>query len=796
MLDRIDLDDIPPTARLFWVGHHFRIRATYADRYDLECTDGFQLHRTLPRNQVRVLKHCGDLEVEAHYFDLDGKPASTGTRARLLADAPVEDQRVAMKRLTVGKMAIRDYRAGRLKRYETQKPPKSGRRRRFSKAVTLDVWLHENEDRIHEACWPYYVLHPGAPKTYQKPRLGQPGPPSLGSAASLKKIMQKMDSPGFRITDLLPDKDGLRRGGRKMAPDMEAFVETEIRSFLLVAERPSVALFRGHLKAQLNSLPELKNRSVPSHGAIENVIRGLKDGLVIAARFGLAYMEQQSIIRTKGPEYTRVGEKIIMDCWKIDQVTLVKNGEGWMLVNEELEEEWGVRRRLWVAMAIDACSRVVLGMALGYSESSDLTRQALRMVVSDKSMWADDAGCEAPPPPPIRPESILTDVGSAFKNPHFAMSALELTRDTDIGTADSAHLRGVKERHFRSLKERVLAFFTGTTFGDVITLGDYDAMGRASSTVGTLGRSLFLHINDVYHLSPHGGLKGQPPIDRFNEQVADYGACESASSEDQRVIFGLDMELPVTRQGCWFAGNHYWSGRLGAHFRDERSTMRNHNGTPMIRAKIDPLDLGRISVWIMGTWATLIGPPEMHRVGMTDWLDTCREIKIKHGAQAAVHYDIVASALRKLAQRGTEARLQANVLDMSYDSEALASAANRIRIHFVERAKPTKQGALLAFDSTSNEASFETSGVEDFFEVLPILPEDDDTPKVREETDRGLDDVNIDRDGDLIDQDNDTNRGDANDLAGARAPPKVAPPAAPREPPKLLVPLPTPTRKI
>lgn len=779
-----DRNEVPPTARLFWVGHYFRIKATYLDRYELECVDGYDLRRTLPRAHVAALKHCGDLDVEPYYYDLSGKPAGTSNAAALLHGQPMKEQRFAMVHFIVGNEAIKDYGAGKVALYETRLPD-SNRRRRQTGKVTLDVWLAENSARLYKLCRPYFLLDPDAPQALEKPRRGQPGPPELGSASSLKKTIQKMRRKGFKITDLLRDVEGMRNGGRKMAPDMAAFVRAQIRTFLLRPERPSMAMFRRHLRATLNDMPAMKHRSVPSPGAIENLIEDLPDARVIASLFGIDVMEHQRTIRSKGPEFTRIGERIIMDCWKIDQVSLVKTGDGWMLVNEDLEEEWGVRRRLWICAAIDACSRAILGFSLGYSENSDLTVNTLRMVVSDKTLWAADAGCKAPPPPPVTPESILTDAGDAFTPPQFHMRALQLTKDVDIGPAGKKHLRGMKERFFRSIKEMVLAYFTGTTFGNVVAKGDYDSMGRASLEVGDLGRGLFRYINDVYHLSSHRGLDEQPPIDRFNETYGHSGAADLLTDEEIKVVFGIDIELPVTHQGCWFAGHHYWSGTLGVHFANKRIKR--------IRAKVDPLNLGRLIGWIDGAWVTLAGPPHMHRVGMTGWLQTYASLKAKHRAQAAIHYDIVAAALRRLEQMGTKARLEARVLDLGYDSESIAKAANGVRIRFVERANPTTPGALLAIGSSSREASYETLFDPDDLLAMPIVDQDEDAPAVREETDLGLDDANIDQDGEIIEADED--EAVPVDQEQRPKPKRIKPPPAPRPPPQPLDFLPAPKRK-
>lgn len=746
-----DHNDIMPTARLFWMAQHFRIRATFQDRYELEGIDGYENFRTLPRHKVRDLKLSGDLVIEPVFFDFDGKPARPGSHMNLLASRKPSVVRRTMVAFTKAKMLDRAYKAGTTTLSETQPAPKSGRRRRVTGKLTVDVWFKQNEAAIQAACRPFYVLDPDAPVGHEKPRLGQLPLPSLGSVSTLKKDRAKIARKGFRITDLCPDVEGMTRGGRKLAPDMVAFVLPRIREVMLRPERMTLNLFRRYLGAALKKVPSMALRRAPSCGAIANLIKTLDDARVIMARFGEKEAVESRTIYTEGPEYNYPGELVLMDCWKIDLVARITDQGGWIFVSDPELKEWGVRRRLWVAIAMDACSRAILGMALGLSESTDLTRRALRMAITDKTLQCADAGCTGEPIPPIGMDGLVTDIGNAFKHPYFHVSALSLTDDVDIGPGDNPHLHGAMERFNRTEKDQALAFFTGTSFGDVITKGDYDAMGRASADVQTLGRGLWLHMSDVYNRSPHRGLDNQTPIDRFYERYSTRGAPDVYTEEAIRISMGLEFRLPVTREGVRFASNRYISGRLHSWFKEHGYAQ---NGKPRkLRVKVDPCDLGRISIFFDGEWHTLAGPARMRRVGLTDWLMTREALAKKHAAQAEAHAHVVAAALLKLERMGTAARLRSGVKDMSYDSKEVVDAVKRIKLRIKEDEVSMRQGAFLALDSANDEASFPATG-DDLIDAIEAVddPYVDAGAFVRDETDLGLDDVDIDQDGDPIDE--------------------------------------------
>jgi len=402
-------------------------------------------------------------------------------------------------------------------------------------------------------------------------------------------------------------------------------------------------------------------------------------------------------------------------------------------------EENSLRRRIWVSVVIDAFSRVILGFAFGLTESAALNRQALRMAVSDKTLYAQRAGCKTPPVPPIGIEAILTDVGTSFQGAEFFVPALTLTRNTNIGPADAPWLRGLKERFFKTVKEQLLVFFSGFTFGNIVARGDYPAEERASLEVSELGNEFFLYVNDVYNLSQHDGIDGQVPIERFKQGFNVRGGADVPSKDEVRLIFGVDLWLPLTRQGVCFAANQYRSAEL-ADFLSRRGPQSR------MRAKVDPVDLGRISVFFEGAWHTLFGPRCMENVGLTDWCIECNALKRRYAAEAAVYEDIVADALLRLQRKGAEARLRSQILDLNYDNYAVADAARRLKLRVRENGSPTTDGELLAYDSSSGEGATETTGVDPEYIEVFIDPDAQELPSDRYADDADPEGVDIDGD--------------------------------------------------
>ena len=116
----------------------------------------------------------------------------------------------------------------------------------------------------------------------------------------------------------------------------------------------------------------------------------------------------------------------------------------------------------------------------------------------------------------------------------------------------------------------------------------------------------------------------------------------------------------------------------------------------------------------------------MRRVGLTAWLELRRQLAQRYRDQYAVRAHIVAAALLQLQRMGTEARLKYQVRDMGYDSHEVWEAVNRVALRIKEDETPTVPGALHAFDVSSTEASFLTSGGSDYADTSLEVDEHDD----------------------------------------------------------------------
>lgn len=367
-------------------------------------------------------------------------------------------------------------------------------------------------------------------------------------------------------------------------------------------------------------------------------------------QLGLKRTKEKRGSNAEGPRYTRIGEMVTMDCWKTDIVVLLKKLGIWMRLSRRQKKEWGVRRRVWVCVAMDVSNRKVVGIGFGLSESPELTRRVLRMVGSGTSEEASVVGCQSPPSSGIGIEILATDSGVAFRHGFFTSSALSLVDQLKVGIVGQPWRQAMKERLFRTTKEQALPYFSGLSFGNPVARGDFDAMADASNTLCVFGNGLFRYFFDVYHMSGHRGLDGQPPKNRFDDALEATGMKPAPTDAIRLIAFGLERELPLTSQGLTHMGIEYKAVWLADIFKKRVATT--------MRVKVDPCDLGHLGVLWDDEWQIVDASPEFFGVGATLWRQKREELARRYGQQAEINFPIVAQALRDTKANADRERLE------------------------------------------------------------------------------------------------------------------------------------------
>lgn len=456
--------------------------------------------------------------------------------------------------------------------------------------------------------------------------------------------------------------------------------------------RPSKAKVYSDFLTGINNLNieranERKRPLIPcSEKTFRKAINKLDRFDVLAARKGIEAARREYAIVGPGVEAPYPGALAYIDEGRLPLMTLLKQTGVWTMLSPDRQESLKKVGTLWVVPVIDQASRCVLGLSVTRTPNAAAALNALHLAVIDKSFLAAAASCGAPWPAHTGLEAAATDSGSGFISDEFRLALAGLRAKHLIGPAKHPQFRGTMERLFGTLHTGFVSNFTGRTFHNVVEKGDYDAEARASLDDDELPLALVRFIVDIYHHTPHEGLKGETPMNAWKRLVSTVGMPPPPNPNAVRVIFGIRLKRKPDARGIQVLGNHYQSDAL--------QKWRRVNGDGVLQVSLDQFDLGMVSVKFGEDWVAVPAMDEtLTGVPLTLHVQALATLRKKFGAQAEIHAAIVHAARRELMETSAAAIARAALGPTRPDARLVASAERRlgITIRSTEAAKAAVQ---------------------------------------------------------------------------------------------------------
>ncbi|QIR85102.1 DDE-type integrase/transposase/recombinase [Paracoccus sp. AK26] len=317
-------------------------------------------------------------------------------------------------------------------------------------------------------------------------------------------------------------RDNRSRSGKK-GPDLlkvEVDMLHEAAREYASSQRPSKKMIHQRLAARIRE--ENRGRSdsgerllrTPSRSTLERAIRKIDPLLVYAGRYGEDAALRYARTVGSGLTHLRPLQRVEIDECEMDlMVILALSGAGRALSEEERERMGltGEKVRVWVTIAIDCATRCILAMKISLNPSQHSGLEALRMIIEDKSVWADAVGALSAWFMCGRPEEICSDNGSAYLSWAFRTAAEDLGIRVTRTVAKVPQMRGTIESIFSTIAQDLIARLTGRTFGSILERGDHPSEANAALTLDDLAFALVRWVVDIYHRRPHSGLGGRSP---------------------------------------------------------------------------------------------------------------------------------------------------------------------------------------------------------------------------------------------------------------------------------------------
>lgn len=478
------------------------------------------------------------------------------------------------------------------------------------------------------------------------------------SPTALRKWLRKYEACCF---DAMALRDGYGRSGNRLPR-----FETEERELMrTVAERYASRLKPTKASLYIDLVDEIRKLNLerrkrkepllkkPSRVAFERVIASLDPFRVYAGREGEAAARKKFFIVRGGLDVSRPLERVEMDEFLLPIQVILEEAKVWARLTPDQKAKIN-RSRLLLSVAIDAFTRCVLAARIIDEASSSASVKTIAMAVNDKACYAQAADCQTPWDCSGVMETIATDNASNYTSYETRASVIDLGAEILFPPAGTPQNRARIERFFRTLHERLVAYFHGRSFENVLAKGDYNSEANAVIDREELGRMIVRWIVDVYHNTPHAGLGGETPRNCWIRSTRLHPVLPPPDPDVNRHIFGVTVERRITNEGVRVLGLNYQS--------EELQRLRRVVRQKSVLVRIDEEDLGYVSVRTKDGWLTVgCKRSGFDGVSLDRWIATESVMRREHADMAKLSEDIVLQAIADIKGFSASATARAGI---------------------------------------------------------------------------------------------------------------------------------------
>lgn len=351
-----------------------------------------------------------------------------------------------------------------------------------------------------------------------------------------------------RPSALVPQTPGRKEGLRLLDSRVEECISHFLEEVYLKKNRPAAA----QVCAEIQAACERDGLPVPCTKSITRRMHSLDAYEILKKR--------------NGPKAARYKLKAMVGhvtaALPLDMVQMDHTPANVLVVSDdELREEIG---RPVLTMAMDVCTRVVLGFHISFlAASSATTALCLTHALLPKVDWLESIGLEVTWPFFGKMKMLHTDNGADFQAEALRRGCAELGIEISFRQIGAPHQGG----HIERLMGTFSGLFTlvpGATQRDTRERGDKDARTRPVMTLNELRRFVANEIA-IYHNKVHRGLNCTP-VEKWNAAIKD-GFAPPRVPDDWERLNTLCNFLPyekrlIRRTGIQLCDIHYWAPGL------------------------------------------------------------------------------------------------------------------------------------------------------------------------------------------------------------------------------------------
>lgn len=421
-------------------------------------------------------------------------------------------------------------------------------------------------------------------------------------------------------------------------------------------KRPTKAVVVNNALKKFRKINRLKAKEglrllrVPSKRTLYREIDKLEPYYVSCQRDGVDAANRKFAIVENGVDVLYPMERIEIDEWKVDLITLLAESGVFGSMSPEQINALPKGRR-WIYVAMDAATRCILAFRISAKPNSRDAISTLEMITKDKTEIARAFGCDCDWDQYGGFGTVVTDQGPAFANYNFKCAVTDLWGTIIFPPAGVPKLRGRIERVFRTFGTKLMPLLSARTMSNVVERGDIDPEKLAAITDDQLAEIFTRFIVDIYHNEPHGGLGGQTPANCWKEKVAQFGCTPPPDRRRRRAAFGQTYERVISGRGIRFCGVFYSNEAIRERFL--KSNKRN------VLIRVDRSDIGSIEVNLDGGWVEAFTLTKgLEGLSLESWTFAGQNLRNKYRAEAEVHQHTIDRAIDDIVEIDQRASLR------------------------------------------------------------------------------------------------------------------------------------------
>lgn len=493
---------------------------------------------------------------------------------------------------------------------------------------------------------------------------------------TFRRLLSKYIESGYQAVALVRKKTGRLRPTKFAAHDIQFW--SEFAALYASRSVPTKAgllvLLKGAAEERnperlLKGLPLL---TVPTRKYFEKMIDKLDPFFVVSRREGLKKAREKFRITYRGLEVERPMERVEMDEWKVDLQVILAHLQVWERLTHK--EQAAVKRsRLWLTVAIDCASRVILAMKFSdRAPNGQSALAALEMAMIDKTEVSVAAGATRPWVGSGMIEELFADNGAGFVSLAFRAAAADLRIAYWNPPKGEASLRPFIESVFRTMSIQFLQWFEGRTFSNVIEKGDYDAEGNACICVDELNRLFVCAVVDMYHQTPHSGLGNETPHNAWLRLSRKYGVEVPPTIDERRIVFGINLKRVIGGNGILFFGLYYQHPKL--------QDMRVNSSVKTVNIRVNRFDISKIAVALPeGGWLIVQSTiPLEEDMSVWEWLASAQEQAFVQQQNSAPGVSVMVKTVNRLRESGAASWARSEFGVPPPDAKMIAAEERRL----------------------------------------------------------------------------------------------------------------------